>query len=243
MQSETINDLSAALAKAQGQMKAAPFNKTVNFSGRSYKYADLASVIDAIRKPLSDNGLAITQTTEIREKGFVLVTTLRHATGQWVASEYPLPRGAKPQELGSALTYAKRYSITSMVCISADEDDDAQAAEASGHKASEPRPNPHVTQPEDLSDITPRYDENGQRIDWIDTTDHRVERLGTTKARDLAALLNKAMMMCSTADELVAWGEEHSEQVATLPVKWETIFQNRYTERLDELRAAKEAAE
>jgi hypothetical protein len=122
-------------------MPAAKFNKTVNFSGRaSYKYADLSSVIEAIRKPLSDNNLALTQATEIRDGGFVLVTTLRHGSGQWIASEYPLPLAAKPQDLGSAMTYAKRYSITSLICIAADEDDDAAAAQQNEQAASTPKP-------------------------------------------------------------------------------------------------------
>ena len=138
MQTDNTNELAAALAKAQGAMEAAKFNKVVNFSGRSYKYADLAAVIEAIRKPLADNGLALTQTTEIREGGFVLVTTLRHSSGQWLASEYPLPLAAKPQDLGSAMTYAKRYSITSLLCIAADEDDDGEAAQQNGLTASTP---------------------------------------------------------------------------------------------------------
>jgi len=147
MQTENTNELAAALAKAQGAMEAAKFNKVVNFSGRSYKYADLAAVIEAIRKPLADNGLALTQTTEIREGGFVLVTTLRHSSGQWLASEYPLPLAAKPQDLGSAMTYAKRYSITSLICIAADEDDDAGAAQENGQTASTPAPRPVQVEP------------------------------------------------------------------------------------------------
>src|SRR5690349_8719611 len=100
-------------------MTSATFNRiNPHFKNR---YADLAAVLDAIRKPLVDNGLSVTQTTEIRENGFVLVTTLRHASGQWIASEYPLPLGAKPQELGSALTYARRYSLSAIACIAADD--------------------------------------------------------------------------------------------------------------------------
>lgn len=137
MQSDNTAELSAALAKAQAGMKAATFNKTnPHFKN---KYADLAAVLDAIRKPLADNGLAVTQTTEIRDGGFVLVTTLRHSTGQWIASEYPLPMGAKPQELGSALTYARRYSLSAIACIAADEDDDAEGARESGQTASTPK--------------------------------------------------------------------------------------------------------
>src|SRR5262245_7925704 len=114
MQSEQTNELSAALAKAQAAMKAVPFDK-VNPHYKS-KYATLASVIETVRKPLADNGLGYTQTMEIREGGgLVLVTTLRHSSGQWIASEYPLRGTAKPQELGSELTYARRYSLSALV--------------------------------------------------------------------------------------------------------------------------------
>lgn len=145
MQSENTAELSAALAKAQADMKAATFNR-VNPHFKN-KYADLSAVLDAIRKPLAANGLAMTQTTEIRDGGFVLVTTLRHSTGQWVASEYPLPSGAKPQELGSALTYARRYSLSALACIAADDDDDAEGAQASGQTASTPKAKPSAVRP------------------------------------------------------------------------------------------------
>lgn len=234
MQSEQTAELAAALAKAQAQMKNAPFDKT-NPHFRN-KYASLASVLDTVRKPLADNGLSYTQVTQIREGGFVLVTTLRHSSGQWVQSEYPLPVAAKPQELGSALTYARRYSLSALACISSDEDDDAEGARTSGQTSSEPRPNPHVTRPEDLSDAKPRYDTAGNRIDWIDTSNHRVERLSKAKARAMADTLGKAMRMCANEAELVEWGAEHSEQVASLPTDWEEIFQGRYQEFLDDLR-------
>lgn len=137
MQTENVADLSAALAKAQASMKAATFNRVnPHFKNR---YADLAAVLDAIRVPLADNGLSITQTTEIRDGGFVLVTTLRHASGQSVSSEYPLPVAAKPQELGSALTYARRYSLSAIACIAADDDDDAEGARETGQTSSAPK--------------------------------------------------------------------------------------------------------
>jgi hypothetical protein len=143
MQTENTNELAAALAKAQGAMEAAKFDKqNPHFKN---KYASLAAVIEAIRKPLSDNGLSYTQTTEIRENGFVLLTTLRHASGQWIASEYPLPvakgakdDGIKPQEMGSALSYARRYSLSALVCISSEEDDDAEGARKDGQTNSKP---------------------------------------------------------------------------------------------------------
>lgn len=129
MQSEQINELAKALAGAQGKMQNATLNK-INPHFKS-KYADLAAIIDSIRAQLSSAGIAVTQTTEIREAGMVLRTTLMHGgSGQWIASEFPLPTVARMQEYGSALTYAKRYSLAAIACVAADEDDDANSADA-----------------------------------------------------------------------------------------------------------------
>jgi len=126
--SEQISELAAALAAAQGMMENAVMNR-VNPHFKS-KYADLAAIFDAARKPLSANGLAIVQTIG----DGVLHTRLLHTSGQWIASEHPLPMSGKPQEIGSALTYARRYSLSALIGIAADEDDDANAASRSNGK-------------------------------------------------------------------------------------------------------------
>jgi hypothetical protein len=128
-QSEQINELAAALAKAQGSMANATMNRTnPHFKSR---YADLSSVLDAIRAPLSASGLSVVQTMQVTERGLVLRTTLMHASGQFISTEYPLPSTQRPHEMGSALTYARRYSLAALVCNSADEDDDGNIAMAS----------------------------------------------------------------------------------------------------------------
>jgi hypothetical protein len=241
MQSEQTNELVAAIAKAQGVMKPAAFNRVnPHFKNR---YADLTAVMEAAR-PLAANGIAVTHVPEIRDGGgFVLITTLHHTSGQWISGEWPLPI-AEPQKMASAVTYAKRYSLCALAAIVADEDDDAEGARTNGQVSSTPQPrqNPHVTRPDDLSDAKPRHDERGNRIDWIDTSEHRVERLSKAKARPVAETLNFAMRKNTTADQLVAWGEDHAPEVASLPVEWEEIFQARYQEFLDELRTAKKEA-
>jgi len=126
--SEQISELAAALAAAQGMMENAIMNR-INPHFKS-KYADLAAIFDAARKPLSANGLAIVQTIG----DGVLHTRLLHTSGQWIASEHPLPMSGRPQEIGSALTYARRYSLSALIGIAADEDDDATGAEKA-HRA------------------------------------------------------------------------------------------------------------
>ena len=201
MHSETTADLAASLAKAQAGMKAATFNK-VNPHFKN-KYADLAAVLEAIRKPLADNGLSITQTTEVRDGGFVLVTTLHHSSGQWIASEYPLPQAAKPQELGSALTYARRYSLSAIACIAADEDDDAEGARTSGQVASAPKPKVVNPQPVDA----PVDPETGE------CSPHKVK---ADDAMKWGALFVAAVNIAKSEQEVEQWLSENKDSLDAL---------------------------
>ena len=121
--SGSFAQLAAALAKAQGQMKAAEMDGlNPHFKSR---YATLANVWDAARKPLSDNGLSLTQIIQ----GDALITLLMHESGEWLQATYELTKaGGAPQQFGSELTYARRYSLSALVGIISDEDDDANAA-------------------------------------------------------------------------------------------------------------------
>jgi hypothetical protein len=125
--SELINELATALAKAQSQMRGA-----IKDSANPYfksKYADLASVWEACREPLTTNGLAVVQTTTGESAETVTVETiLTHASGQWISSVITMrPVKSDPQGIGSCLTYARRYGLSAMVGI-APEDDDGNAA-------------------------------------------------------------------------------------------------------------------
>lgn len=127
MQSEQINELAAALAKAQASITGAlkdsanPFFKS--------KYADLASCWDACRKQLTDNGLSVIQTTDIVSDTVVVRTTLAHSSGQWISGILPVKaKDDGPQAQGSGITYARRYALAAMVGL-AQIDDDAEAAQ------------------------------------------------------------------------------------------------------------------
>jgi hypothetical protein len=126
--SEQIAELVTALSKAQGQIENA--NKSSDNPFFKSKYADLASVWDACRQPLSSNGLAIIQTIDDAiEDGRVCVETLlAHSSGQWISHRIRLkPVKDDAQAIGSAITYARRYGLQSLVGI-APEDDDGNAA-------------------------------------------------------------------------------------------------------------------
>lgn len=132
--SENINELAAALSKAQGAIRGAlkdsdnPFFKS--------KYADLASVVDAIREAFSSNGIAYVQTVEPSDKNEVRVETiLMHSSGQWISCgvlSLPVSK-ADAQGFGSAITYARRYSLSAAAGV-APEDDDGNAASKAAPK-------------------------------------------------------------------------------------------------------------
>jgi len=136
MQSSEINELAAALSKAQEQMSTAHKDSDNPFF-RS-KYADLESVWDACRKAFGDNGLSVTQVGATGEKGTILKTTLMHKSGQWIESELPLIMAKNDmQALGSAMTYARRFSLMGIAGIVPSEnlperDDDGETAVGRG---------------------------------------------------------------------------------------------------------------
>lgn len=128
MQSESIKELAAALAKAQGMLDHA--KKDVKNEYFKSKYADLASCIDAAKQALSENGLAVIQLTDITDYGLILRTTLMHSSGEWVSGIYPIdPVKKDPQGYGSAITYARRYAFCAITGVAADDDDGNAAAQ------------------------------------------------------------------------------------------------------------------
>lgn len=132
-QSEVINELAAALSKAQGEMQAAIKDKVNPFFKSSY--ADLGSVWDAARPVLSKYGLCIMQTTELAadRNQVIMVTTLAHTSGQWMKSYLPLnPSKNDSQGMGAAITYLRRYSLSAIVGVVCDEDDDGETAVGRG---------------------------------------------------------------------------------------------------------------
>lgn len=140
--SESIVEITKALALVQGKMESAkkdsdnPFYKS--------KYADLASVLDVVRKLLSANGLAIVQPVEMEGDYYYIETMLMHISGEFISSRLKLTpmRQVKdqgwmpspdPQSIGVAIAYGRRQALQSLLCIAA-EDDDGNAASNVGAK-------------------------------------------------------------------------------------------------------------
>ena len=122
-----------ALVKVQGAIKTAVKDAT-NPAFRS-KYADLGAVWEAVKPALQANGFAVVQSPNFEGDNMYLETTLLHVSGERMTGRYPLrPTKPDPQGFGSAITYARRYSISAMLGVVADEDDDGNAASAPAGK-------------------------------------------------------------------------------------------------------------
>lgn len=129
-----MKNLAEALHKAQSSMGAAkkgaknPFFKSM--------YADLNSVIEAVKEPLNAQGITILQRQAVTEHGPVVRTTLLHTSGEMIESDTAIivAKQNDPQALGSAISYARRYGLQSLLCLPA-VDDDAETAMARPSKA------------------------------------------------------------------------------------------------------------
>lgn len=127
-QSEAIDQLATALAKVQAALVPAlkdAENPAFKQGGKASRYADLASVWDACRKPLTDNGLAVIQSPGLCGGNQVEMTTvITHSSGQWISGTLSIPLAkVDAHGYGSATTYARRYALAAMVGVIADDDD------------------------------------------------------------------------------------------------------------------------
>lgn len=131
--SDTIAALAAALAQAQSEIKNIEKGK-VNPHFKS-RYADIADGLEVIRPILSKNGIALVQATNFNgDTGiFMLNTRLIHSSGEWIEASYPLPSSGKAAEIGSAITYARRYAAFALVGV-AGTDEDVDASDAADTK-------------------------------------------------------------------------------------------------------------
>src|SRR5438105_14590211 len=134
---ESVAALAGALAKAQAELVNPEKSLTAIIrtgrpgeGERSFRYAPLASGLDIVRKTLGVHEIATVQTTAIdTAAGIVNLTTmLAHASGEWIASDWPvcpIADMASPQRMGTALTYARRYALFTLVGIAGADDLDA----------------------------------------------------------------------------------------------------------------------
>ena len=166
--SDEIKDLATALSKFQGAVDNAIKNSKGVYNN---KFADLAEVWNTIRKPLSENNLSIAQPVLNSEAKVGVTTTLLHSSGQFLSETfYAQPTKDGPQELGSLISYLRRYCICAILGI-AQQDDDGQIAE-DGYKKSK----------------VPKIDHNPAEI-----KDEIISLLNSLDRKDLNTAVNKSV--------------------------------------------------
>ncbi len=186
--SEDITELAGALSAAQGAIENAEKTSANPFFKSSY--ADLASIWDAIRCPISANGLAIMQLPSAEGPKVTITTVLTHKSGQWISSELTMTaKDDTPQGIGSAITYARRYALQSVAGV-APEDDDGNGANGRGHQPQqrrEPPPAPRQAAPAPAPKQTTAQSASAEAIlrktidDHVDKARVRFEAIGAMK--------------------------------------------------------------
>ena len=198
--SETFAALASALAKAQAHLvnpeKSLTATITTGRAGeteRSFRYAPLSSGLEIVRKTLSEQEIAVIQTTAVDQASRMLnlTTLLAHSSGEWIASHWPvcsIAEIASPHRMGAALTYARRYALFTLVGIAGEDDLDApdlcDAPRSAAPAANEPSLKPGHGQPP----VQQRKPSNGQRRYGIHS-----ERPSTLEPEQSAALREKLL--------------------------------------------------
>lgn len=223
IKSDATNEIAAALAKAQGTIQPPQKNRTATVTMKdnkgkyTFNYCDLSDVIESVRGPLAANGISVCHSVVENEKGFLLETTLFHVSGQFLGTTYPLNLNGNAQANGSEITYARRYSLSMLVGVAAEEDDDGNGA--SGNDA-------RITQrtPPRQNDVAGRRQETRQERATApagaSSEETRVELATTEQVGEIKALLSVVKLPKGVQEkwfkaiDAAAWEDFPSDKIA-----------------------------
>ena len=239
--SDTIGNISAALAKAQSELTnpekslvgtiRSPFPREAD---RTFRYAPLSSGLDIVRKSLGRHEIATIQSTDIdKDTGLLRLTTiLAHSSGEWVSSEWPVCRIAdvsSAQRMGAALTYARRYALFTLVGIAGEDDLDAPDLGADPTSAAE------LPLPPDY-----RKQSNGQPAAAQRTApgDGKLPKasaksiLGAQLSASLRESLIEQLAAINSADAAALWAQRHMPAKNTLTAEDAKMVEERFKAKL-----------
>jgi ERF superfamily len=243
--SESVAALASALAKAQAELINPEKSLTATIrtgrlgeGERSFRYAPLSSGLDIVRKTLGQHEIATVQTTAIDQTaGMVnLTTTLAHASGEWIASDWPvcpIAETANPQRMGAALTYARRYALFTLVGIAGEDDLDAPDLCDGSRSPAPPADERSLTPEHGQAPVQQRKPGNGQRRDGI-----RGDRPNTLEPEQSAALREKllaALGSITSADNAAIWAHEALAAKNRLAAADANLVEDAFERRLSEL--------
>ena len=187
-----MKDISAALVKAQKEF--GPALKTSSNPHFKSRYADLAACVEAVIDALNNNGIALVQRTDLCESGVIVETTFVHESGEVIsAGKLHVPSSKHDaQGYGSALTYARRYSLMA-ACGIAPEDDDGNAATAASRQQPPQQRAAAVIGPNELAAITTLATSVGVPLDAIAATYGvaNINQLPLAKVAEVVSRLQK----------------------------------------------------
>src|ERR1700720_3053656 len=240
--SETIGNISGALAKAQAELTnpekslvgiiRSPFPREAD---RSFRYAPLSSGLDLIRKSLGRHEIATIQSTDIdKEAGLLRLTTiLAHSSGEWISSEWPvcpISDVASAQRMGAAMTYARRYALFALVGIAGEDDLDAPDSNTASNPAGElPRSPDHAQKPSGQPAPAQRKQGNHGRLSGTSVR----SVLGDQLSSSLRESLVGQIAAISSEDEAVLWAHRNLRAKNSLTTTDAKIVEEQFQARLN----------
>jgi ERF superfamily len=247
--SESVAALASALAKAQAELINPEKSLTATIrtgrpgdGERSFRYAPLSSGLDIVRKTLGQHEIATLQTTAIDQTaGMVnLTTTLAHASGEWIASDWPvcpIAEAANPQRMGAALTYARRYALFTLVGIAGEDDLDAPDL-CDGPLSAFERPYKPM---DDQSRMRTRTPGDGQSRGGSAKLERAVI-LDPEQSVALREKLRTQLLNITSADLAAAWAREALTAKNSLTATDAKLVEDAFERRLSELSSSDAAA-
>jgi ERF superfamily len=243
--SETVAALASALAKAQAELVNPEKSLTATIRTgrpgereRSFRYAPLSSGLDIVRKTLGQHEIATVQTTAIDQTaGMVhLTTTLAHASGEWIASDWPvcpIAETANPQRMGAALTYARRYALFTLVGIAGEDDLDAPDLCAGANALSSTAPERALQPRGGSSPGQPRGTGNGRGRGSTKSEAHVI--LEPAQSAQLRDKLLVELKTIASADLATTWAGEALVAKNSLTATDAKLVEDAFERRLLEL--------
>jgi hypothetical protein len=249
--SETIGAIAAALEKAQAELTNPEKSlvATIRATGpremdQTFRYAALSSGLDIVRKVLGGQEIATVQMTSIdKEAGLIrLTTTLAHASGEWLSSEWPvcaIAETAAPRRMGAALTYARRYALFTLVGIAGEDDLDAPDLHAGGNSISQPALNIQSS-PKPATD-EPSFASSGARRKGKVIRPPRIV-LSADESKTLRDRLVTELSGLNSADEAADWIHNNMRIKNALTLADAEAVEASFRERLATIEGAQTSA-
>ena len=243
--SDSVAALASALAKAQSELVNPERSLTASIrtgrlgeGERRFRYAPLSSGLDIVRKTLGQHEIATVQTTTIDQTaGMVnLTTTLAHASGEWIASDWPvcpIAETANPQRMGAALTYARRYALFTLVGIAGEDDLDAPDLCDGPRSPAPPADERSLKQGHGQPSAQQQKPSNGQRRSAM-----HGKRPRTLQPEQSAALREKlltAVGNITSADNAAIWAHESLAAKNRLAAADAKLVEDAFEHRLSEV--------